>query len=148
MRIRDAPFVVKHRVRGGLFSSRCKRPDDKPAGVREEKLDWTVEHVIGIASGALPLIKKWPRSDLEAECLGTDMHRAMKRCTRENSPIIAEQWKTASFRKAIVRSDVCRNTGRVRNVLETGRVPEFHFMPNSVWWIPSCQSLAGLPDLG
>ncbi|MBP5236510.1 MAG: NADH peroxidase, partial [Clostridia bacterium] len=67
----------------------CKAPASKFVEVKEDKLDWASEHVIGIAKGADKEIIDGLRANFNGECSEVGMYLAMARVAfREGYPEI------------------------------------------------------------
>lgn len=79
----------------------CKAPGEKFVEVKEEKMDWACEHVVGIAKDAPAEIIEGLRANFNGECTEVGMYLAMSRvAAREGYPEIALYWKEAALEEA------------------------------------------------
>ena len=79
----------------------CKQPADKFEEVKDDKLDWAAEHVVGIAKDAPAEIIEGLRANFEGECSEVGMYLAMARVAhREGYPEIGLYWEKAAFEEA------------------------------------------------
>ncbi len=81
---------------------RCKvKGDDRFEEVREDKLTWAAEHVVGIAKDVPEEIKDGLRANFMGECSEVGMYLAMARvAAREGYPEIALYWEKAAYEEA------------------------------------------------
>ena len=81
---------------------RCKvKGDDRFEEVKEDKLTWAAEHVVGIAKDVPEEIKDGLRANFMGECSEVGMYLAMARvAAREGYPEIALYWEKAAYEEA------------------------------------------------
>ncbi len=81
---------------------RCKvKGEDKFEEVKEGKMTWAAEHIVGVAKDAPENIKEGLRANFEGECSEVGMYLAMSRvAAREGYPEIALYWEKAAFEEA------------------------------------------------
>ena len=81
---------------------RCKvKGDDRFEEVRDDKLTWAAEHVVGIAKDVPEEIKDGLRANFMGECSEVGMYLAMARvAAREGYPEIALYWEKAAYEEA------------------------------------------------
>ena len=81
----------------------CKVPAEKFEEIKEDKLDWAAEHVVGIAKDAPAEIIEGLRANFEGECSEVGMYLAMARvAAREGYPEIALYWEKAAYEEAAI----------------------------------------------
>ena len=79
----------------------CKVPAEKFEEVKEDKLDWAAEHVVGVAKGAPEAIIEGLKANFMGECTEVGMYLAMGRvAAREGYPEIAQYWEKAALEEA------------------------------------------------
>ena len=79
----------------------CKVPAEKFEEVKEDKLDWAAEHVVGVAKGAPEAIIEGLKANFMGECTEVGMYLAMGRvAAREGYPEIALYWEKAALEEA------------------------------------------------
>ena len=79
----------------------CKVPAEKFEEVKEGKLDWAAEHVVGVAKGAPEAIIEGLKANFMGECTEVGMYLAMGRvAAREGYPEIALYWEKAALEEA------------------------------------------------
>ncbi|MBR4292771.1 MAG: NADH peroxidase [Clostridia bacterium] len=79
----------------------CKVPAEKFEEVKEDKLTWAAEHVVGVGKDAPEEIVMGLRANFEGECSEVGMYLAMARvAAREGYPEIALYWEKAAFEEA------------------------------------------------
>ena len=81
---------------------RCKvKGEDRFEEVRDDKLTWAAEHVVGIAKDVPEEIKDGLRANFMGECSEVGMYLAMARvAAREGYPEIALYWEKAAYEEA------------------------------------------------
>ena len=81
---------------------RCKvKGDDRFEEVREDKLTWAAEHIVGVAKDVPEEIKDGLRANFMGECSEVGMYLAMARvAAREGYPEIALYWEKAAYEEA------------------------------------------------
>ena len=79
----------------------CKQPASKFRELKEDKLDFVTEHVVGIAKGVDPEILEGLHAHFEGECSEVGMYLAMSRqADREGYPDVAEAFRRYAFEEA------------------------------------------------
>ena len=79
----------------------CKVPAEKFEEVKEGKMDWAAEHVLGVAKGAPEAIIEGLKANFMGECTEVGMYLAMARVAhREGYPEIGLYWEKAAFEEA------------------------------------------------
>ena len=79
----------------------CKVPAEKFEEVKEDKLDWAAEHVVGVAKGAPEAIIEGLKANFMGECTEVGMYLAMGRvAAREGYPEMALYWEKAALEEA------------------------------------------------
>ena len=92
----------------------CKAPAAKFNESKEGELEFVTEHVIGIAKGIDPEIKKGLQAHFEGECCEVGMYLAMSRqADREGYPEIAEAFKRYAFEEAEHAAKFCELLGEM-----------------------------------
>jgi rubrerythrin len=79
----------------------CGVPASKFEEVKEQKLSWATEHVVGITEGVSEDIIRDLRANFNGECSEVGMYLAMSRVAfREGYPEIGLYWEKAAFEEA------------------------------------------------
>ena len=79
----------------------CGVPASKFEEVKEQKLSWATEHVVGITEGVSEDIINDLRANFNGECSEVGMYLAMSRVAfREGYPEIGLYWEKAAFEEA------------------------------------------------
>ncbi len=79
----------------------CGVPASKFVEVKEDKLDWAAEHIVGVADGAPEDIIEGLRANFAGECTEVGMYLAMARVAhREGYPEIGMYWEKAALEEA------------------------------------------------
>ena len=79
----------------------CGGPASKFEEVKEQKLSWATEHVVGITEGVSEDIIRDLRANFNGECSEVGMYLAMSRVAfREGYPEIGLYWEKAAFEEA------------------------------------------------
>ena len=79
----------------------CGVPASKFGEVKEQKLSWATEHVVGITEGVSEDIIRDLRANFNGECSEVGMYLAMSRVAfREGYPEIGLYWEKAAFEEA------------------------------------------------
>ncbi len=79
----------------------CGVPASKFVEVKEDKLDWAAEHIVGVADGAPEDIIEGLRANFAGECTEVGMYLAMARVAhREGYPEIGLYWEKAALEEA------------------------------------------------
>ena len=79
----------------------CGVPATKFTEIKEEKLDWAAEHVVGVADGAPEDVIEGLRANFAGECTEVGMYLAMARVAhREGYPEIGLYWEKAAWEEA------------------------------------------------
>ena len=79
----------------------CGVPASKFEEVKEQKLSWATEHVVGITEGVSEDIIRDLRANFNGECSEVGMYLAMSRVAfREGYPEIGLYWDKAAFEEA------------------------------------------------
>ena len=83
------------------FCPQCKVPASKFNEVKEGKMSWAAEHVVGVAKGVSQEIIDGLRANFEGECSEVGMYLAMARVAhREGYPEIGLYWEKAAYEEA------------------------------------------------
>ena len=79
----------------------CGVPASKYEEVKEQKLSWATEHVVGITEGVSEDIIRDLRANFNGECMEVGMYLAMSRVAfREGYPEIGLYWEKAALEEA------------------------------------------------
>ena len=83
------------------FCPQCKAPASKFTKQEENKLNWSAEHVVGVAQGVSEDILADLRANFNGECTEVGMYLAMARVAfREGYPEIGLYWEKAAYEEA------------------------------------------------
>lgn len=83
------------------FCPQCKAPASKFTKQEENQLNWSAEHVVGIAQGVSEDILADLRANFNGECTEVGMYLAMARVAfREGYPEIGMYWEKAAYEEA------------------------------------------------